>query len=460
MKWRLVPFRMRLTLGFAGAMIILFGGLALLLHTLVESSLDQAINRSLHTHAADLSSLVSGKQRLPALPESDGTFAQIIEAGTGHVLVATPGHELALLKGAQLQHGAAHSMLLDEGHQARLLTEPVATNPAAVLVVGLSLSQRDGTLTTLSELLFAGGPVLLILTCIAGYVLAERALAPVARMSAQAGRISGAPRGQRLPVPEAHDEMHRLGETLNALLDRVEEALTRERSFVADAGHELRTPLAVLKLELELALDGDATRDELQERIRSAAEEVDRLTKIAQDLLFIARADQGRLPLEKQYLEVQDVLGAVAARFATPAAARGRTVSAEFGERLAIEADNAWLEQALTNLVSNALRYGEGPVLLRALQRGGEVELHVLDRGPGFDEDFLRCAFERFSRADAARAGIGAGLGLSIVRAIADAHGGSACAANRPGGGADVWVSLPPVSLARVSQLGPTRVTA
>jgi two-component system OmpR family sensor kinase len=438
-----LPSRVRLTLGFAGVMIVLFGGLALLLHTLVENSLDQAINRSLQTHADDLASLVAGKREFPRLPESDGTFAQIIDPRSGAVLVSTPDHAAPLLSGADLRSASTRATIRDDTSQARLLAEPVNSRPKMVLVVGSSLQQRNGAMTTLSELLFAGGPLLLLLTCAAGYVLAARALAPVERMSAQAARIYGASGGERLPVSEANDELHRLGETLNEMLDRVEETLARERSFVAEVGHELRTPLSVLKLELELALGPDVSKHQLQARVRSVAEEVDRLIRIAQDLLVIARAEQGRLPLQRHDLDVAPVLAAVASRFEPAAREMGRTVLSECTGELRVVADRAWLEQALTNLVSNALRYGGGPVLLRAVRSETSVELHVVDDGAGFEPDFLRRAFERFSRADPARWGVGAGLGLSIVRVIAEAHGGSACASNREHGGADVWVSLP-----------------
>jgi signal transduction histidine kinase len=337
----------------------------------------------------------------------------------------------------------AGSLLVDRGESARLLAGPVATRPPAVLVVGSSLSERNRALTTLSDLLFIGGPVLLILTCLAGYGLAARALAPVEKMSAQAARISGAPRGERLPVPEANDELHRLGETVNAMLSRLEDTLARERALVADAGHELRTPLSILKLELELALGSGSSREELQSRVRSAAEEVDRLAKLANDLLVIARAEQGRLPLEKRRVEVAQVLDAVATRFAAPARGERRAVRLEGADGLAVEGDRARLEQALTNLVSNALWHGGGAVTLRAGKRDGSVELHVLDEGEGFDPGFLPRAFERFSRADPARSRGGVGLGLSIVQVIAEAHGGRAHAANRADGGADVWLSLP-----------------
>jgi signal transduction histidine kinase len=440
---RKVPFRVRLTLSFAVVIVILFGGLALLLQTLFSASLDQGINRSLHTHAADIATLVRGSLQLPALPESGGAFAQIVDPATGRVRDATPGHAARLLSLAQVRQAQMGSLLVDRGENARLLAEPVVTDPPAVLVVGSSLSERNRALTTLSDLLFIGGPVLLVLTCLAGYGLAARALAPVEKMSAQAARISGAPRGERLPVPEANDELHRLGETVNAMLSRLEDTLARERALVADAGHELRTPLSILKLELELALGAGSSREELLVRVRSAAEEVDRLAKLADDLLVIARADQGRLPLETRVLDVQQVLDAVAARFAATAIGEGRDLQLEGSPRLWVRADRARLEQALTNMVSNALWHGGGAVVLRAARVGGSVELHVLDEGAGFESEFLPRAFERFSRADPARSRGGAGLGLSIVQVIAEAHGGRAGAANRAEGGADVWLSLP-----------------
>jgi signal transduction histidine kinase len=440
---RRLPFRLRLTLSFAGVMIVLFGGLALLLQTQFSASLDQGINRSLRTHAADLATLVRGKHVLPGLPESGGAFGQIVDPANGRVLDATPGHTAPLLGPDELQDARNGTVLIARRHNARLLAGPVATDPPAILVVGSSLSERDRALTTLTELLFIGGPSILVLTCLAGYILAARALAPVEKMQARAARISGGRHRERLPVPEANDELHRLGDTLNAMLTRLEEAFDRERAFVADAGHELRTPLSILKLELELALTSDGSREELKTRLRSAAEEVDRLAQLAQDLLVIARADQGRLPLDVRAVRVRALLEEVAARFAAPAASKGRAVSVQGSDRFVLEADRARLEQALTNMVSNALRHGDGAVVLKAVETDGRVELHVLDEGDGFDPDFLPRAFERFSRADPARRRGGAGLGLSIVRVIAEAHGGQARSANRDGGGADVWLSLP-----------------
>lgn len=446
MSLRRLPFRMRLTLGFAGVMILLFGGLALLLHARFEAGLDQAIDRSLRTHAGDLQTLVHARRQLPPLPESGGAFAQVLDPSTGHVRAATPGYARPLLSPAEMQRAAVDSMFIDQGTRARLLAGPSNTEPASVLVVGVSLSQRNSALTTLSELLFIGGPGLLILTCLAGYGVAAWALAPVKKMSERADHICGAPAGERLPVPEANDELHRLGETINRMLSRVEDALARERTFAAEAGHELRTPLSILKLELEFALATDSTREELEARLQSAAEEVDRLVKLAQDLLIIARAEQGRMPLEKRPVEVRPLLERFSTRFGAATSQTGRVVRLEDPGDLVVDADPARLEQALTNMVSNAFRHGDDDVVLTARAVDGRVEIHVLDGGPGFEPELLDHAFERFARANRSRAERGAGLGLSIVEVIARAHGGRAYARNREGRGADVWLELPAAS--------------
>ena len=177
--------------------------------------------------------------------------------------------------------------------------------------------------------------------------------------------------------------------------------------------------------------------DQLRAAIESAAEETDRLARIADDLLLLARSEQGHLQLRLERLDSGELLRSVARRFSR----RGRPeVEAEAG---VLEGDRLRLEQALGNLVDNAVRHGGCGVSLRAGRRNGSVELHVLDRGEGFPTAFIERAFERFSRADEGRGGESAGLGLSIVETIARAHGGSAHAANRDGGGADVWIELP-----------------
>jgi signal transduction histidine kinase len=327
---------------------------------------------------------------------------------------------------------------------ARLFASPVNTPTGdVVLVVGASLEERDEALRGLLGELFIIGPVALLLASLLGYAIGTAALRPVEAMRAEADAVSGAEPGRRLPLPRSRDEVSRLGETLNAMLGRLESALERERSFVADASHELRTPLALLKAELDVALRRPRSKEELEQALRSAATETDRLSQLAEDLLVLAHSDRGMLPLRTEPISVREVAARVAERFAHRAQAVNRTIDVDASPEIDIVADGPRLEQALGNLVDNAFRHGGGAIRLSAAERTGTVELHVVDEGAGFPPEFLPRAFERFTRADEARTRGGTGLGLAIAQVIAKAHGGSAHAVNRDGAGADVWLSIP-----------------
>ncbi len=331
---------------------------------------------------------------------------------------------------------------LDEPSRLRA-TKISAAQRDLVVVVGAPLDDRNGSLSSLRDLLLIGGPVALVLASLAGYGVAASALRPVDAMRRQAAEISATEPGRRLPVPPTRDEIARLGETLNEMLLRLEEAFQHERTFVSDASHELRTPLAILKTELELAMREGRTPEELVLAIRSAAEETDRLAQLANDLLAVARSDQGRLPVRPTDANVTDLLAGLRDRFADRCAAQQRQISAETPNGLTVRADPLRLEQAVANLIENALRHGEGTIALSATGEGASIEIHVTDEGPGFPPDFIESAFDRFTRADPARSRGGSGLGMAIVEAVAEAHGGSAHTANREAGGADVWISLP-----------------
>jgi signal transduction histidine kinase len=291
------------------------------------------------------------------------------------------------------------------------------------------------------ELLVAG-PVALLLASLAGYFLAGLSLRQVESIRRRAAAVSAENPGERLPVPPTGDELERLARTLNEMLERLEAALERERGFVADAGHELRTPLALLRTELELALNHDSSKEELRDALTVSAQEVDRLTQLAEDLLLIARTDRGKLSLDLRHHRVGELFDSTLNRFQWRAGANGRALHIDAPEPVSIRGDRIRLEQALGNLVDNAIRHGAGSIRLSATRAPDTIELHVADEGAGFPPDFLEHAFERFSRAGTGH--LGAGLGLAIVQAIAEAHGGTAHAQNRPEGGADVWLELAP----------------
>jgi signal transduction histidine kinase len=266
--------------------------------------------------------------------------------------------------------------------------------------------------------------------------VATAALRPVEEMRRTATRISVDEPGARLPVPESKDELARLGSTLNALLARLEEALQRERRFVGDASHELRTPLAILRSQIDLALDSGRSPAELRAALESCGEEVDRLIRLSNDLLVLARADEGGAVLEREDSDV----AALARRVAAEPIRAAATVSAP--DRLVAPVDPTRVEQALGNLLDNALLHGAPPVSVEVLRRADHVELVVRDSGPGFDEDLRGRATERFSRGAEARSKPGSGLGLAIAEAIATAHGGSLRIASN-GDGAEVALVLP-----------------
>jgi two-component system OmpR family sensor kinase len=457
---RRIPIRLRVAGAFAVAMAIVLTGTSWFLYARLGSHLSLALDRELRLRAQDLSALVRDPRSslVPAgasrFVESGESYAQLVDA-RGRVLQAT--HTLgngSLLTARELAR-ARHETIyvnprsvpgLDE--PSRLLATPVERNGRRlVLLVGATRQDRAETLASFRDELLIAGPIALILATLAGYLLAGLSLRPVESMRRRAAEISAETADDRLPVPQTRDEVERLGETLNEMLARLESALQRERDFVADAGHELRTPLSLLRTELELALRHSRSPEELREAVRRSSEEVERLARLAEDLLLIAGSDRGRVPLRLETLDPSELLATVTKRFEWRAEEAGRSLHT-VRDRLKpvpalVEGDRIRLEQALGNLVDNALRHGEGDVQLSVLQANGVIEIHVMDEGPGFQAEFLDAAFERFSRPDRGRSGGGAGLGLAIVHAIAEAHAGTAHATNRDGSGADVWIALP-----------------
>jgi two-component system OmpR family sensor kinase len=448
-----LPIRLRLALVFAVAMALVLAGAGWFVYERVGSDLSRSLDQQLRGRAQDVSALVRrggsvGTTGGP-LVERGESFAELLTAD-GRVLNATPpiGRTL-LLRSSELARARHEPVFadrsavpgLDEG--SRLLAVPIPrSGEQLILVVGATRGDRAETLSSLRDAFLIGGPLALLLASLAGYALAGAALRPIEAMRRRAAEISSSSPDERLPVPEARDEVSRLGETLNEMLARLEDGLLRERRFVADASHELRTPLALLKTELELALTRARSPEELEGALRSAAMSTDRLARLADDLLLLARAERGRLPLKRERVDVLDVLDAVARSFAARAETEGRPLRVDGDGALVLTADRLRLEQALSNLVDNAFRYGRGSITLAAVARDGVAELRVLDEGGGFPPGFADRAFERFSRADG-RTGDGSGLGLAIVDTVARAHGGRAGAENRAGGGADVWLELP-----------------
>jgi len=453
-----LPIRLRVTVAFTGVMAVVLIAIGAAVYVRFESQLDSTIDQGLRTRADELRPLVASGRALPPdaaagspLVEQSESFAQIVRPD-GTVLAATAKlRSRPLLTPAQRARAGRGTIVIDRespferGEPSRLLATPLGSGGSRVVaIVGTATDDRHDALRTLALLLGLGGLAALALASAAGHRVATAALRPVEAMRRKADEISAEAPGERLPIAPGEDEIARLGGTLNEMLARLEASFERERGFVADAGHELRTPLAILKTELELALREGRSPEELRDALRSAAEETDRLAQLADALLAIAHAD-GRdgLVLATGELAVGDLFDGVARRFGSRVRAGGRALVIDHGADTRLPADRRRIEQALDNLVDNALAHGAGTIRLSAVSDDGALVLRVSDDGPGFPAAFIDDAFERFTRADPARTRGGSGLGLAIVRAVARAHGGDAGAANVTTGGAEVWIRLP-----------------
>jgi two-component system, OmpR family, sensor kinase len=314
---------------------------------------------------------------------------------------------------------------------------------------GESRDVYEATVSQVARELAIGGVAFVAVAALGAYWLARAALSPVERLRRQVAAVSGRDEGSAVEVPATRDEIAALAGTMNELLGRLQGALARQRAFVADASHELRTPLAVLRGELELAARPGRGREELAAAVRSAAAEAERLSRLTDDLLLLARSDEDQVSLRLEAADIGKLLARSAGIAVSRLAAAGVSCRVEAPDGMLAAVDGDRIRQAVDNLLDNALRFAPrgSAIVLSATADGSDLGIQVRDDGPGFPPGFLPHAFERFRRPDAGRSrdNGGAGLGLAIVRAITAAHGGTASAANRPGGGAMVSLCFPGV---------------
>ncbi len=447
-----LPIRVRLTLVSAVLMALVIGALGVFVYTRLQASLIAAVDDRLQDRAEDL---LDAADDGPIVPEPwtvdpGDAFIQVYGADGGLVESSPDVAAGPLLTPGQVANPGPRSLVAEvttteETIPARMRIVPMPGGGA--LLVGAAIQDEEATLARLRPLLLVGGPLATLLASVVAWLVTGAALRPVERMRQEAEAISGTDLDRELVVPRSGDELTRLGDSLNAMIGRLRTAVLRERRFVDDASHELRTPLANLHAELDLALSRPRSADELEAALRSALEESERLTRLAEDLLVLARADGGRLPVRRQPEALGTVLRETAARFEARASAAGVALDVRADGAIVGRFDADRIRQAVSNLIDNALSStpAGGRVFIHGSERDGGLAIVVEDTGTGFPADFLERAFEPFSRAEAARgreAG-GTGLGLSIVRVIVDAHGGTVSARNRADGGAVVEIRLP-----------------
>lgn len=419
------PLRTRVALAFLAATGVALTVLGIFVQVRVSDALDDRL-RGTVTAEADRLEAVPGPRRLEAVQALGGEVHAQLLTTQGDVLASSSLLADRVLGPAEVQaagttgsiwrevtvtvfddDAAADGQREQERETLVLLVRPT---DEGILVVGASREDVDEALAALRNQLLIAGPLALAVAGGLGYLVAGAGLRPIERMHARAATISARSAGERLPVPAADDELRRLALTLNAMLQRLDDGLQRERRFVAEASHDLRTPLALMLTEVELALAQQRTPEELTGALHSIHEEVRRLIALAEELLDRASAEEVGLPIQAGPVDLVALATRVANRF--QAAAGGRAIRVTAPRPVEIQGDATRLDRALSNLIDNALRHGAGDVEIEIRATGDGAELTVTDEGAGF-------APHDTSPSD------GDGLGLTIVKEIVRAHGGT-----------------------------------
>jgi two-component system, OmpR family, sensor kinase len=444
---RLLPrsLRGRLTLVIMLAAVLVAGVGLVLLYTVLDAQLRGAVDDGLQGRLDD----VVAEARTGQGSVLDDPYAQVVN-DRGEVTAASPAAPeeavLTTVERASAGDGVVFGQRQVPGLPgvARLAAETVPGTDSTA-VVGASLSGVEAANDRLALVLGLALPAVVLLLAVIVRWAVGAALRPVGALSEQAARISSAGTADRLPVPTGDDEIVELARTLNGMLDRLRSSFERERAFVDDASHELRTPIAVLRGELELALlDGDP--QQLRRAVEIAQAEAEHLSNLAVDLLVLARQRAGVLELDRRHADLCALAERTATRLRPLVDA---SISVE-GHHVNADVDVVRVQQLLTNLATNAVEAGAEHVRIIVAEQGANAVLDVADDGPGFPDELVATAFHRFTRADRARtrpgaktAGTGAGLGLPIAAAIVRAHGGDISIRNNAAEGAWVRVELP-----------------
>ncbi|GAT64409.1 two-component system sensor histidine kinase [Planomonospora sphaerica] len=430
---------------------------------LARALLDR-IDESLYQRAREMVSLADAGRLPGELTSPDGTLIQVLDAA-GRITHATTGTDrlVPLLdareRAASLAQGRARFLGGEPyGIPHLLRVRVLSADRGQTVIAARVFSEVETSISTAGRVLLVGTPLLLVLLAAVSWVIVGRTLRPITALRRGAEEITGTARSRRLPVPESRDEVYSLATTLNAMLDRLERADARQRSLVSDAAHELRSPLASIRLQLEVALGHPGGADDWRETAEGVLEDTTRLTRLAEDLLALARLDERggalarREPVRLDELVPQTVErygAAVTVRIvgapgrpgdpgapgeagragapAFPVAPAGVRGGGEDGAAVVVAGDALDLGRVVVNLVDNALRHTVSPVVVELRTEGADAVLTVADDGPGIPEADRERVFDRFTRLDSARSRDegGAGLGLAIVRETVDAHGGA-----------------------------------
>jgi len=428
-----MTIRLRITVWYAAvlaAALVAAGGIT---HAVARRQIERATDASMASIARSLAAGLADEAE-----ENNGTLspraadellAEFRDSDRGIVLLRQDGSELSAQTTPQARALDRALLRTRRGFSnvpgARLLVTPSAT---AVIAIAQSTGPQNATLAQLRRAMLITAPLALLVASLGGYLLARKSLAPVVRMSAKARAIGATNLSERIEAAEPRDELGELATTLNDLLARLDASFAAQRRFMADASHELRSPVAILQGELDVTLSRD-DRDaaDYRESLEVMRRSVQRLTRIVRDLFLLARSDAGEVPLNRTAVDLGELVAQTVRAHRTLGDV---ALATECGDDLVVSGDEDLLQRMLGNLLENAIRHAPrgSEVRVRCTRAGANARIEVRDRGAGVPAALREQIFERFVRADPARgaaAGSGAGLGLPIARWIAEAHGGT-----------------------------------
>jgi signal transduction histidine kinase len=442
--WRRRSLRARVTLAATAGLALALFGVALLLRAELRTSLSNGLDNTARQGAREVAALADAHRLPDPVPVADGTITVQVLNARGRIVDASPGADLLvplLPPGQAAANARTGRALVMEGPphglpgEIRVVT--VATHGGETVIAAVASDQVRDTVTALTRALLIGTPLLLLLLAGAIWMVVGTTLRPIAELRRGAQDVTRTGRPSALPVPEARDEVHSLALTLNDMLSRLGQAQERQRGLVSDTAHELRSPIASIRAQLEVALDHPDSQD-WRQTASDVLEDTLRLARLAEDLLVLARLDErdGRRGADQQ-VDLAALVGAEISRHdgsRVPVIVAGLDQAGQDQtgqEPYEVTGDTDGLRRMLGNLIDNAVRYAHTRVTVGVTRDGSSVRLTVTDDGPGIPPGDRQRAFGRFARLDDARSRDGdgqggAGLGLAIVRATAQAHGGSA----------------------------------
>lgn len=314
-----------------------------------------------------------------------------------------------------------------------------------VIQCGKPLDEVERALARLRFIIWVTAPLAVVAACFVGWVIIRRSFSPVNQMISEARKITGANLQSRLPRTQVGDEIDRLAETLNEMMDRIEVSTKSIREFSSDVSHELKTPLAIIRGEIDLALRRSRSPETLVQTLQVIGGEVNEMIRLVDDLMLLVRSDSRQLRFEKKFLSLEALITQVSERFRERAAKKQIKFENHIHSDVNVTGDDVYLKRLFSNLLDNALKFtpegGSVEIILR--RSSGSAVVEIKDTGMGIEPELQPKVFARFYRTDQARSHEGAGLGLNIAKTISDVHGGSIELRSVPGKGTSVFVSLP-----------------